>query len=298
MMNHVLPVSDPPLAGDNNLDGTLSSLFSLLTLSNKTLVGIQVSTPTLESSTVCRFSATGRRWRVCSMAVFFRSGDEVSPEFSWRVLLVKALMAQIRSDLRRCGVVVSALVPSPWRLGVGGAFYFTQTGLLRCFPSWRAWVLLRPAVSFEALRRRVWSLRICGAWSCLRFGVDFPVLCSGLAFHIMALFCGFISSRRAHLGESLWVLRSAWSFVVVRESPESNTLSVAARWIDVRPSQYWSLSLRASVVCLPSFYCRYPFHKTRWPQLNRSLFGDGIDPEVSGMKLSGFVLPSMRVIVS
>lgn len=120
---------------------------------------------------------------------------------------VKALLAQICSDLRWCGVVVSVLDPSPWRLGVGGAFYFIQPGLRwRFHPSRRAWVLLLPAVSFEALRRRVWSLWIGGAWSCLRFGVDSLVLCSGLVFHNMALFSGFFSSRCARLGESVWVL--------------------------------------------------------------------------------------------
>ncbi|KAH0875400.1 hypothetical protein HID58_072762 [Brassica napus] len=69
----------------------------------------------------------------------------------------EALLAWIFSDLCWCGVVVSALDPPPWYLGVGGAFYSIQSGLRWCSLLKACVGYLLLAVPFETLRQRVWS---------------------------------------------------------------------------------------------------------------------------------------------
>ncbi|KAG2270444.1 hypothetical protein Bca4012_072630 [Brassica carinata] len=51
---------------------------------------------------------------------------------------------------------------------------------------------------------------------------------------------------------------SARTLVVLRESPESSSLSVATH-LECCSSHYRNLSLQASVVCLLSSYCRYRY---------------------------------------
>lgn len=59
--------------------------------------------------------------------------------------------------LHWCRVVVLALYPPPWCLGVRGVFYFAQTGLRWWSRSSRSLASFLLAVSFEASQQRVQS---------------------------------------------------------------------------------------------------------------------------------------------
>ncbi|CAN6856986.1 unnamed protein product, partial [Brassica oleracea] len=133
---------------------------------------------------------------------------------------------EICSDLCLCGAVVSAQSPPPWCLGAGGVF------LLRS-------VRTSTVVYLQGVRRSRF-LRQCR--------LKYPTVKSSWVLFFMVSVANIarlatILSEEPPSCSKRW---SAWTLVVLHESPESSSLSVATH-LECCPSQYRSLSLQASV---------------------------------------------------
>ncbi|KAH0899464.1 hypothetical protein HID58_049032 [Brassica napus] len=122
-------------------------------------------------------------------------------------------------------------------------------------PSRRASVSLPPAVSFEV------SDGACKVAGLVARGVV-CALASLLGTLLRVANIARLATILSEEPPSCSKRWSAWTLVVLHESPESSSLSVATH-LECCPSQYRSLSLQASVGCLLSSYCRYRFDETR-----------------------------------